>query len=201
MTIATHSELVTELEAYLDRADYTARIPTFIKLTEVKLNRILDDPDMEVRATVTATGQYTALPVDFKRLIGVSVGGPDYSLAQTSGTAITSMDQTNTGDPRAYAIVDGSITFAPSSTNSAISILYARTIPSLTAASPTNWLLTRAPDLYLFGGLIQASILGWDDERVPGFKALFDEAVTEMRSDGANRRWGSAPLAPRLARA
>ena len=31
MTIATYSELVTELEAYLARTDYTPRVPTFIK--------------------------------------------------------------------------------------------------------------------------------------------------------------------------
>ena len=199
MTVGTYSELVTELEAYLDRVDYTARIPTFIKLTEVRLNRLLDDPDMEVRATATATAQYTALPLDFKRMVGVTTGN-DYALEQVSGGTITSLDQTNVGIPRQYAIVDGSISFSPISTNSAITMLYIRSIPPLTAALPSNWLLTRAPDLYLYGALVQASIYGWNDERVPGFKALFDKAVDEMRTDGANRRWGSAPLAPRLGR-
>ncbi len=199
MTIATYTDLVTELEAYLDRADYTARIPTFIKLTEVRLNRLLDDPDMEVRATATATSQYTALPADFKRMVGVSTGN-DYALEQVTGSGITSFNQLNTGIPRQYAIVDGSITFAPVSSNASITMLYVRSIPALTAASPTNWLLDRAPDLYLYGALIQASIYGWFDERVPGFKALFDEAIDEMRVEGANRRWGSAPLAPRLGR-
>lgn len=199
MTIATYSELVTELEAYLDRTDYTARIPTFVKLTEARLNRLLDDPDMEVRATVTSTGQYTPLPLDFKRMVGVSTGN-DYALEQVSGGAITSLDQTNVGIPRQYAIVDGSISFSPISTTSAITMLYIRSIPPLSAAEPTNWLLTRAPDLYLYGALIQASIYGWNDERVTGFKAMFDEAVGELRSDGSARRWGSAPLAPRLGR-
>ncbi len=200
MTIASYGELVTELEAYLDRADYTPRIPTFIKLTEARLNRLLDDPEMEVRTTLAGSGQYTALPADFKRMIGVSTGN-NYELKQVSSSQITSLDQTHTGDPRKYAIVDGSITFAPINSAAAIAMLYVRRIPSLTAAAPTNWLLDLAPDLYLYGALIQASIFGWDDERVPGFKALFDEAVDELRTDGANRRWGSAPIAPRLGRA
>lgn len=195
----TYPDLVTELEAYLNRTDYTTRIPMFISLTEARLNRLLDDPEMEQRATATGTGQYTELPADFKRMIGVSTGN-NYELSQVSGSEITSFDQTITGDPRKYAIVDGAITFAPINSAAAITMLYVRRIPSLTAGSPTNWLLTLAPDLYVFGALMQANIYGWNDERVPGFKALFDEAVAEMRIDAQNRRWGSAPLRPRLAR-
>lgn len=200
MTIATYAELVTEIEAYLDRSDYTARIPTFIRLTEARLNRLLDDPDMEVRATAAATGQYTTLPADFKRLIGISTGGPYYNLKQVSGSAITSLDQTNVGDPRYYALVDGSISFAPINSTVPMTMLYAQTIPALTEAAPSNWLLTRAPDVYLYGALMQAHMFGWFDERVPSIKGLFDEAIEELKQDGANRRWGSAPLAPRLGR-
>lgn len=199
MTIATYSEIVTELEAYLHRTDMTARIPTFVALTEARLNRLLDDPEMEVRATATGTGQYTTLPADFKRMVGVSVGnyGP---IEQVSGSTITGYDQTVTGVPRQYAIADGAITFAPIDAAANITMLYIRRIPALTAAAPTNWLLSLAPDLYLYGALMQASMFGWDDDRVPGFKALFDEAIAEMRVDSSNRRWGSAPLAPRLGR-
>lgn len=199
MTIATYSELVTELEGYLNRTDYTPRIPTFIKLTEARLNRLLDDPDMEVRASITAIAQYTALPTDFKRLIGVYTSD-NYELEQVSSSQITSLNQSITGDPRKYAITDGAITFAPISTTALIVILYERTLPALTASATTNWLLDRAPDLYLYGALIQASIFGWFDERVPGFKSLFDEAIAEMKIEGANRRLGSAPLSPRLGR-
>lgn len=200
MTIATYSELVTELESYLNRADYTPRIPTFIALTEARLNRLLDDPEMEVRATATGTGQFTTLPTDFKRLVGISVGGPYYNLEQISGSRITSLDQSVAGDPRYYAIVDGSITFAPIDNAANMTMLYVRRIPALTSGAPSNWLLTLAPDLYLYGALVQANIFGWQDDRVAGFKAMFDEAIEELRRDADNRRWGSAPLAPRLGR-
>lgn len=193
-----YSDLVTALEGYLNRADYTPQIPTFITLTEARLNRLLDDPEMEQRATITGTAQYTALPSDFKRIIGVTTGG--VPLQQVSGSTITSLNQSYTGTPRQYAIVDGAITFAPISSANTISILYVRRIPPLSDSEPTNWLIELAPDLYLYGALLQAHIYGWNDERVPGFKALFDEAVEEMKADAANRRWGSAPIAPRLGR-
>ncbi len=199
MTLANYGELVTELEAYLNRADFTPRIPTFISLTEARLNRLLDDPEMEVRATATGTGQYTTLPADFKRMVGVSTGN-DFALEQISGGRLTSLDQTITGTPRFYAIADGSISFAPINSAANITMLYIRRIPALTAAAPTNWLLTMAPDLYLYGTLLQAHLFGWFDERLPIFKAAFDEVIGEMRADAADRRWGSAPLAPRLGR-
>lgn len=199
MTIATYSELVTEIEAYLDRTDYTARIPTFVALTEAKLNRVLDDPNMEVRATATGTGQYTTLPTDFKRMVGVSTGNL-YDLEQISEGQMTALDQTLTGDPRKYAIIGNAITFAPINAAAAMTMLYVRRLPALTAAAPTNWLLTLAPDLYLYGALLQAHLMGWQDERLAIFKVAFDEALDEMRSDAANRRWGSAPLSPRLMR-
>jgi hypothetical protein len=195
----TYPDLVSALEAYLNRTNYTTQIPTFILLTEAKLNRLLDDPEMEQRATATGTGQYTELPDDFKRMVGVSTGN-NFELEQVSASQITSVDQTITGDPRKYAIVDGAITFAPINSAASITMLYIRRIPALTAGNPTNWLLTLAPDLYLYGALLEANIFGWNDERVPGFKALFDEGVDQMRVDASNRRWGSSPLAPRLRR-
>lgn len=199
MAISNYTELVTELEGYLNRADFTPRIPTFVKLTEARLNRLLDDPEMEVRATANATGQYTTLPADFKRMVGVSTGNY-HKLQQLSGSAITSLDQTVSGTPRFYAIVDGAISFAPINSSTPIAMLYVQKIPDLTAAAPTNWLLTRAPDLYLYGALMQAHMFGWFDERVPSIKSLFDEAIDELKTDGANRRWGSSPIAPRLGR-
>ena len=199
MTIATYTELVTELEAYLKRSDYTPRIPTFISLTEARLNRLLDDPEMEVRATATGFGQYTTLPSDFKRMIGVSTGNY-FELQQVSSSQISSMNQSITGEPQKFAISDGSISFAPINSAAPITMLYVRRIPPLTAAAPTNWLLTQAPDLYLYGCLLQSHLYGWYDERIPLFKAAYDEAIAEMKIDGETRRWGSAPIRPRLGR-
>lgn len=194
----SYPDLIAALEDYLNRTDFSAKARTFIQLAEARLNRLLDDPEMEVRATLTGTAQYTDLPTDFKHIIGVTTGG--VPLTQVSGSVITSLDQSHTGTPRQYAIVDGAITFAPVSTTNTINMLYVRRIPPLTDSEPSNWLLKLAPDLYIYGALMQAHIYGWDDERVPGIKALFDEAIEELRIDGANRRWGSAPLRSRLGR-
>jgi hypothetical protein len=194
----TYSDLVSDLEAYLNRTDFTTHIPRFIELTEARLNRLLEDPDMEVITTAVTAGQYLALPADFGEMRSINVG--TYRLNQASAADFSGFPSVS-GIPTAYGIFDGQIAFAPiPATGSAVSLLYVRKIPALTVSNPTNWLLTRAPDLYIYGCLLQAHVFGWFDERVSMFKSAFDEAIQELRTDGDRRRLGAAPLAPRLGR-
>jgi hypothetical protein len=199
MTIATYAELLTEISAYLDRGtDLDARIPTFIRLTEARLNRLLEDPDMELISTSTATGEYTALPADYGSMVSISTGnGP---LTAVGSVEFAGYDRTVTGIPRNYAIVDGSVSFAPFNSTTPITIIYRRTIPALAAANQTNWLLTRAPDVYLYGALVQASAFLVDETQVALWKSAYDEAIQELRMDGDRRKWGAGPIAPRIRR-
>ncbi len=41
MALSTFSELKTEIANYVDRSDLTDQIPTFIKLAEARINRLL----------------------------------------------------------------------------------------------------------------------------------------------------------------
>jgi hypothetical protein len=194
----TYSDLVADLEAWLKRTDYTTHIPRFVELNEARLNRLLDDPDMEVIATAVTAGQYLGLPDDFGEMRAVNVG--TYRLNQATAADFSGFPSIS-GIPSTYGIFDGQLAFAPiPATGSGVTMLYTRKIPALTVSTPTNWLLTRAPDLYLYGCLLQAHVYGWFDERIQLFKSVFDEAIQELRTDGERRRLGAAPLAPRLGR-
>jgi hypothetical protein len=196
--ITNYDGLVAKLETWLDRDDLDADVDTFIQLTEARLNRLLDDPEMEVTTETAASGDYTALPADFGSMVSISTG--DGQLKQVGTVEFSTFDSTS-GIPRYYTIQDGSIGLYPRNSTATIRMVYRRRIPALTSGSPTNWLLTLAPDVYLYGCLVQA--FGWDqdDDRVGGWKSLFDEAVAELRSDGARRKWGPGPIAPRIRRA
>jgi hypothetical protein len=194
----TYSDLVSDLEAYLNRTDFTTRIPRFIQLTENRLNRLLDDPDMEVIATAVTAGQYLALPDDLGEIRSINVGA--YRLKQATAADFSGFPAIS-GIPSTYGVFDGQLAFAPiPATGSGVTILYTRRIPELNAGNPTNWLIERAYDVYLYGCLLQAHVFGWFDERIPLFKSAYDEAIDELRMDGQKRRLGAAPLAPRLGR-
>lgn len=198
MTIATYAELLTEFEAYLERTDFSTRFPTFVRLVESDVQKTLDaDPAMIGRSTATSAGKYTALPDDFGQMISVDLG--ENRMASVTAVDFAAYDDIN-GDPLVYAIIGNEIALAPSNTTATISMVYKRTIPALTVSNTTNWLLTKAPEVYLYGTLLHASVFGWDDGRVPLFQAAYADAVETLRIDGEHRRWGAAPLAPRLGR-
>ena len=199
MALANYTDLTGAISAWLNKGTtLDARIPDFIRLTESRLNKILDDPEMEVTATAATAGRYLGLPSDFGELRSISVGG--YRLKGAT-TADFSGFSTVAGIPRTYAIYDGQIAFAPvPATGSDVEIVYTRRIPALTSGAPTNWLMSLAPEVYLYGSLLAAELYLWNDERLPTIKAAYEEAVNDLKSDAVRRRWGAAPLAPRLGR-
>lgn len=50
------------------------------------------------------------------------------------------------------------------------------------ATDATNWLLTHYPDAYLYGALAECAMHIKDDARIGQWKALFDEALTELNA-------------------
>lgn len=195
MALDTYSGLVASIGDWLDRDDLATKAPDFIRLAEVRLNRLLDDPDMEVVSTTVATGDTTALPSDFGSLVSIS-DGYGRQLKAMGSNQFAGIDRTLSGVPQFFIIEDGAISFAPGNSSAVVRIVYRRTIPPLSELTPTNWLLDRAPDVYLYGSLVAASAFLAEDDRVSGWKASFDEAIAELRSDGARRKWGPGPLAP-----
>lgn len=198
MALDTYSGLVDAVGAWLNKGtSLNARIPDFITLTESRLNKVLDDPDMEVAATITLTSGVGTLPADYGSLVSVN-NGIYGRLTQASEAQFSSFSGIS-GNAVYYAIQGAQFTTAPAGSGS-VAIIYRRRIPALTAGAPTNWLLTLSPEAYLYGCLLQAEFFGWNDERLGTVKAFYDDAVQTLRLDAERRKWGSAPLAPVLGR-
>lgn len=197
MALATYADLTAAIATWLNRSDYTAIIPDFIRLAEVEFDRILRDPDMEKRATATLTGNALALPTGFQEMRSLKVDGTD--LVQVVAADFFALEPETVGVPAVYTIADGQLFFNPATSASAtVTMTYFEAIPALTASNTTNWLMTRAPDLYLFASLAQAEFYGWNDDRLPLVKARVDEILAQMGISGERRMYGSAKLAPRL---
>lgn len=196
--IEDRDSLIDAVMDWLDDPNLESRVPTFIQFAEARLNRLLDDPDMEVISQATAISDYTALPDDFGEMISITTG--DGALQAMGPVEFSGIDHSISGTPRFYSIVNRSISFAPSNTTAPITMVYRRRIPALTEDNTTNWLLDRAPDAYLYGCLVQAAGFNVEVETISGWKSALDEAIAELRMDGNRRKYGSGPLAPRIRR-
>lgn len=199
MPLSNYTELKASVADWLNRADLTAQIPDFIALAEARFNRDLRLNAMLKRETTTATSDYVRLPDDW--LEGVSIVVTGDNTVSKPLTYVTNEEfnrlrlQRLTGTFRYYTIQDNNLIFLPAtdSTLTALELFYYAKIPALSDANPSNWLLARAPDLYLYGSLAGAEMYLQNDERLPlwasAMQTLTDSLTAE--SERAKRPQGA----------
>jgi len=195
--ISTYADLQTAASNWLQNTNLLARIPDFISLAEARFRRKLEDLDQDTAATISLTDGVGTLPDNFGGLKSVTdstIGRLEYvSPSQFADYAAT------TGNPVVFTIIGNQIKTLPAGSGT-VGIVYKLGLPALTTDNTSNWLLARAPDIYLYGTLLQAEFYGWNDERLPLIKAALDEALGELNVDSDRRRIGAAPVAPRIGR-
>ena len=185
MAIDSYSNLKSGIADFLNRSDLTSVIPTFISLSEAKFNRVLRTRQMIKRATATIDTQYFAMPSDFleaKKLVlntnptsVVDFGTPEYLDTQRSTVYISA------GKPRLFGVVGTQFEVVPSpDSNYTGELTYYAKITPLSDSATSNWLLTYAPDLYLYGSLLQAAPYLRDDERIATWGQFYTAAMDDI---------------------
>lgn len=77
----------------------------------------------------------------------------------------------------------------PSSAGS-VRLIYRRGIPPIGKDRPTNWLLSKAPDLYLYASLLEAEPFLHNDARITTWRSLMEEALKDVSAVDRDARWG-----------
>lgn len=203
MAISNYTELQSAVSNWLARDDLTPRIPEFITLAEAKFNRVLLHPRMETRTTLTVNTLATDpelldLPTDFQtmrsaRLSGVT-GKPRLSYMTRTQLDDYRYSIDNVSDqPVYFTIVDDQMELAPTpNENYTVQIVYRGNIPAL-ASNSTNWLLTLAPDLYLYGALLESAPFNRDDERLSVWGNAVATVIEQLNAHGERQSFDSGP--------
>ena len=204
MAISTYAELLAAGANWLARDDLTLRYPEFIALFEAKANRTLFHPRMETRTTLTvntlaADPEFLDLPTNFQTIRMVRL--PD----ETGKPRLQFMSQTQmddyrystdnvAGTPVYFTIVGDQIELAPTPNEDMdVEVLYRANIPALTASNTTNWLLTIAPDAYLYGMLLEASPYIQNDERISLWATGLQTVMDQLNSLAERQSFDSGP--------
>jgi hypothetical protein len=192
MALANYTDLVAAINGWLNRADMNTIAPDLIALAEAEFNRVLRCPEMEVRSTATMAGEALALPADY---IGLrSMSSDNCKFTYTSADDLFGMPSSYAGNPRHVAVSDGQFFFRPAPASGTVQIVYYQKIPAITVSNATNWLLTKYPDLYLFGALVQAEFYNWNDARLPLIKARVEEIISQIEQATQKERYGGRAL-------
>ena len=81
-----------------------------------------------------------------------------------------------------------------------IEMVYYGKIPALTSINTTNWLLTRAPDIYLYGALTHAAPFLKNDARLQTFGQIYLARVDSIQEEAQKSMHSGSPLIARTRR-
>jgi hypothetical protein len=201
-------DAVTEYLARDQDATLIARIPTFIQLAEAKFNRQLFVRQMEERATALVdTGssepEFISLPADFQSMRRVrlsSVTGKP-SLEFKSGLQMDEypfFTADIAAQPRYFTVFGGEIELAPTpDQNYTVEMVYRGNVPPL-GSNTSNWLLTLAPDLYLYGALLESAPYIKEDARIQTWGLGFTTALNDLNNLGHASTFNAGPMTVRV---
>jgi hypothetical protein len=209
--ITDYTSLQAAIIEYLARdqdATLVARIPTFIQLAEAKFNRLLFCRQMEARATALVDTssdepEFISLPSDFQsmRRIRLSSVTGKPCLEYRSGTQ---MDEYRAsianaaGQSSFFSILGDEIELAPTpDSDYTVEMVYRKNVPAL-AENSTNWLLTLAPDAYLYGALLEASPAIKADDRIQTWGAGFSSVIDSLNGLSISSQFNAGPLTVRV---
>jgi len=201
MAITNYTNLQTSIADFLNRDDLTSVIPTFIQLAEADMNRQVRHWKMEARSTGTqdAGDQYMQVPSDWLETIRLHLTGSGTSaLTLTSRAAMADIRAKNedisTVKPYYYTHADGQFELYPTPTEATdFELLYYQKIPDL-ATNSTNWLLTDAPDVYLYGALLHSAPYLAEDARVAVWAQMYSAAVSNVNRASEQARYSGSGM-------
>lgn len=189
MALSNYTELQAAIADQLTRSDLTTNIVDFITLAEARMNRVLRTRDMETSAAGTFSSGTFSLPADYLEWISLqwtNVRSQDLRYAEPNSERWSRRFRPN-GDPQMFTILGGSVRTRPSAGSGSYTFYYYQKIPAL-ASNSTNWLLTRAPELYYYTALAEAHAFLKDEARAAQYLALANLDLQKANSDADSNK-------------
>lgn len=179
MALSSYDDLVSSIQNWMfDRPDLASMCGDFIALAEADMNQKLRTRNQLKTAALTVDGAGKAsLPSDYLSFRQVTMSNdpnrnlelvvPPFSLGHISGL------------PRYFSIDGGTMSVMPASSDGVQFIYYAK-IPPLSQSNPTNWLLEKAANLYLYGSCKHAGIFMGDETRTQAMGNMFASVLGDF---------------------
>lgn len=196
MALNSYNNLKTAIADYLDRDDLSTQIDDFIDLAESRHKRDLRIREQVERAQATINSRYTALPNGFLqmrvlRLLTTPVC-PLVEVNLNEMSALRIESDVATGRPTYFTVHEEiEIDIVPDQDYTAEMIYWGELTP-LSGTNTSNALLQRAPDLYLYGALLEAEPFLANDERIELWANLYREGLSALQQADRNSRHGGA---------
>lgn len=197
MALASYDDIRTGVQNWLfDRPDLASMCPDFISLFEGDMNRTTRTRHQLTNVTLTPDVDGKAdIPEDYLEFRQVTaLTNPRRPLSLVAPSYMDAAVPYPAQNCPAFFTIDGStITIKPYTTGGVEFIYYAK-IPSLGDAMPSNWLLQRYPNLYLFGACKYAALYIGDQERLSTMGQAFAGQLQAFLDDEKRASYSRASM-------
>lgn len=200
--ITDYASLQAHVTDTLNRTDLDTVVVNFIQQFEQQAKRDIRLTQHVEQSTFLASADGDAMPSDMYRLDAWYHDGATYfgpiGIVGADEVGHLKASYGATGVPQFAALVgDGSggwtARYAPvPDASHTTKITYLRRILSLSDTNTTNYLLTQAPDIYLYGVLAESAPYLKDDNRVGLWKTLLEERIEAFRIAQQDAQFGGS---------
>jgi hypothetical protein len=198
MALATYSDLSTAIGTWEERTFTTAETDEFILLTEALANRRLA-ADFRRRASATVNTDSSGVGTIPTGFVGLSSITRDVlgsvPLRQVSHAAFIERNPYEiSDDAQVFALLSATEFVVAPVTDDDFLVKYSKLVPALTSSNTTNWLLTLAPDFYLFAcqAASAAKMKAYQEAAMLEAKAV--SILDELVSQGNVAEYGMAEM-------
>jgi len=194
--VMTYSSLTDTVLQYLERSDQATinQIPTFITLCEYEVaQQIKTLGQLQVaEGQILGGNNLLQKPARWRKTVSfnVTVNGVKQPvfLRKYEYLLEYAPDATVTGYPQFYADYNYDWWILAPMPDKAYNfeVLYYERIAPLSSTNQTNWLTQNAPNVMLFGTLLQAQMFLKDDQRQI-FQQKYDQAIQALKTEDVTR--------------
>lgn len=197
--ITTYSELKVAIQDWSKRTDTLSLLDTFIDLAESEMyanaGESLRLRDMEVSATglTSITTRFLALPTRYLELRRIKLNLAQGDLKLDYETPAAMIINPQSGMPKFFTL-NSQIEFDRiSDIVYTVETQYFQMLAPLSAAAPTNAILTRFPSIYLWGAL--AALYQWAKlpDQADYYYQQFLGAISKANLQDRKGRYGPVP--------
>lgn len=202
MAITNFGELRAAVIDWLDDGSLANRVNDFIAFAESRFRRDIRIREMIARATADFDTRFLSLPDDFVEMIALRLrvpadeGGGVAVLNEVSPYHMTRLRDERPGRPQHFTVHNELELDRVTGEEMTAEMVYYAALPALSEAVPTNALLKRAPDVYLYGALIEAEPFVGNSDQLRAWAEVY--AAARERLHATDRRLGG-PLVSRVA--
>ena len=192
MAISTYAELKSAVADFMNRSDMTtAQVENFISLCEADIRNDVRVRAMEATTAVTITGITMPAPTLMLEARELTIG--DYQYEMVPLDIFTAHRKAGTGSK--VFTQKGSNFLVNTGGTAVVNLTYLEAPAALTTSTATNYILTYAPDVYLYGSCAHAAQYYQDPANLERFKTLYLGGVKRLNDREARAKFSGSPLA------